>query len=66
MNSASHTPLGGARGGGGSPYTQYVTWHQFGHFAARGTRKYNFWETGGHNCVFVYTVWASLIKPRQN
>ncbi len=30
------------------------------HFAGRGTRKYNFWEAGGHDRVFVYTVWASL------
>ena len=28
--------------------------------ASRGTRKYSFWEAGGHDRVFVYTVLASL------
>ena len=28
--------------------------------AARGTRKCSFWEVGGYDPVFVYTVWASL------
>ncbi len=40
--------------------TQKLPKYKPQNFAGRGPRKYTFWGAGGHDCVFVYTVRASL------